>query len=457
MKKFHALFKIILISIFALLLVMPGCFAASMPAFDAGEGVCLLDPDTGDNYYAQNENERYAPASTTKILTALTAMDYIDTRLDERVTVGEEITQIDADSSVADLVSGDSYTYRELLYGLMLPSGNDAAMAIAVSVARIKDPSLSIDAAVTAFAEMMNEKAISVGAVNSHFVNPHGLENGDHYTTPADMAKIAMVAFSNTTIAEITQTAKYTCISGNGVALEWQNSNVLLHQTIEKEAMAELLGLPEGTKENPYYSVYAKCGKTGHTDAAGRCLVFSGENGESHLVGVIFKASDLMTVNSQAHDVLETAMKDYTHVTVIPEDGIYLKTAVLFSHIPDGFVLKLDAGDKRSITVPKNEADALTVTLKWDESLMEVTEHYIKIKKAFKAGDVVAALEIRGKTYSNSIPLYADRDMAPFGREDQMIAAGAATALLIIILAIIILIVHKNKKKNNISDLGQQL
>ena len=125
--------------------------------------------------YSYQIHDRLFPASTTKILTALLALE--SGRLDEIVTVSQNAVNVPSDSSKAFLQTGDQLTLRDLLYGLMLPSGNDAAVAIAEFLGGSEE----------AFAQMMNEKAQSLGATNSHFVNSNGYQHEEHYTTAYDL------------------------------------------------------------------------------------------------------------------------------------------------------------------------------------------------------------------------------------------------------------------------------
>lgn len=432
--------KTILLSVIIILLFSPSVFADSgMPVFEAGEGVYLLDPDTGDTYAKQNETKRYYPASTTKLLTALTAMDIIGDKTEDNVTVGKEITMIDADSSVAGLTEGDSYTWKNLLYGLLLPSGNDAAMTIAVNVARIYtgSTSLSENEAIAVFAEMMNQKAIEAGAVDSHFVNPHGLFDENHYTTPIDMAKIAGCAFENRLIRNICQTADYICRSKNSKKHEWVNSNVLLHASAEifSDYSKEKLGLTDSA--NPYYSRYATSGKTGYEELAGRCLVFFGTNGEMKLLGVIFKASDMIPVYTQAKTALDNAMTGYAHVKLAEASS---KTWVLLSSFFDGFRVAVTSGEQQFLTVPTDEKDSLMKTIEWDEMFFEDKGSFLRLKSSFDVGTQIGTMHVLGKTYENHIPLYAENSMEVIGVADYAM-------IVFVVLVIVFIVIFMRKKR----------
>lgn len=434
--------------LFLILFISTGSVLAAMPSFGSGEGVYLLDPDTGDAFAKQNEDSRYNPASTTKLMTALVAMDYINNRLSEGVTVGEEITQIDADSSVADLAVGDTYTWEQLLYGLLLPSGNDAAMTIAVNIGRLaqNDPALETNAALDVFVGLMNKKAGDLGLTKTHFANPHGLVDANHYTTPKEMAQIAGAAFGVSTINTVASTPSYTCVSGNGQAHEWENSNILIHQTVSEISSSQVAAMNLTGTENPYYNPNAKGGKTGYDEAAGRCLVFSGQSGEMHLVGVIFKASDQRGIYSQADGALDTALKDYSHILWSDGQSPYVKTMVSFASILDGFSISASTKGEAASTVLTTAKDSYSVQVKWDSSLLSEKGNHVRILAPITEGQQIGTLDVySGSTYIKGIPLYTDRAMSPLGWVDYLIMGGV---LLLVVLLIVVLVRHRRKKRN---------
>ncbi len=159
-------------------------------------GVFHLDEKTVP--YAKNIYEKLYPASTTKILTAYVALKHAD--LTDTVTVSEQAANQAGDSSVCGLHAGDRLTLRQLLYGLLLESGNDAADAIAQHVSGSAE----------SFAALMNEEAAALGATHSHFTNPHGLHDEEHYTCVYDLYLLLNAALQYEEFETITHTAKYT-------------------------------------------------------------------------------------------------------------------------------------------------------------------------------------------------------------------------------------------------------
>lgn len=230
------------------------------------EGAGLFRLNEKEAVYKKNIYERLYPASTTKILTALIALE--ESNLDDVVTVSANAANQASDSSVCGLKEGDQISMRDLLYGLMMRSGNDAAIAIAEHISGSSEE----------FAVLMNATAQSLGATNSHFVTPNGLHDEDHYTTVYDMYLIMNAAVQNETFVEILQTASYTSnytdAAGNPVTQDWATTNKYLMGT---EAV------PEG--------VTVIGGKTGTTGEAKYCLVQYNQNASGEpMISIVFKA-----------------------------------------------------------------------------------------------------------------------------------------------------------------------
>lgn len=240
-------------------------------------GVFLVSQ--GQVSYAQNIYEKMYPASTTKILTAYVALKYGD--LDQTLTVSEyAIESLDPASSVCGLKIGDKITLREALYGLMLRSGNDAANVIAEGISGSMD----------AFVELMNREALALGATGSHFMNPSGLPDENHYTTAYDLYLIFHAATLNEEFVNIISTkshdTSYLDANGGTVSQTWNNSNGYLTGAYKQ---------PEG--------VTVVGGKTGTTQAAGYCLVLYSQNQSGQpVISVVLKGNskgDLYKIMSQ--------------------------------------------------------------------------------------------------------------------------------------------------------------
>ena len=217
--------------------------------------------------YQKNIYEKMYPASTTKILTAYLAITQAN--LDDMVTVSEHAADQASDSSVCGLHAGDQIKLSDLLYGLMLKSGNDAAVAIAEHVSGSEE----------AFAELMNETARSFGATNSHFVNPNGLHDEAHYTCVYDLYLIFARAIEEDFFVKLIQTTSYTVYytdaSGAQATQTWTNTNKYLNGEVTQPESVTVLG-----------------GKTGTTNPAGYCLVLLSNNDKKEPVISIVLKSD---------------------------------------------------------------------------------------------------------------------------------------------------------------------
>lgn len=236
------------------------------PSDTTSEAAGLFDITDGQVMYSKNAFERLYPASITKVMTALIAIKYGD--LTDTVTVTEDAVITEAGATLAGIHPGDQLTMEQLLYGLMLPSGNDAGAAIAVHMAG------SIDA----FAELMNREAQKLGATGTHFMNPHGLTNADHYTTAYDLYLIFNEALKQPEFRKVTGTTSYTADytdgSGNPVSTTWEGGNWY---------MVGQRQTPDGL------TVFS--GKTGTTSAAGFCLIMaSRDQKEKEYISVVLKA-----------------------------------------------------------------------------------------------------------------------------------------------------------------------
>ena len=236
------------------------------PSDTTSEAAGLFDITDGQVMYSKNAFERLYPASITKVMTALIAIKYGD--LTDTVTVTEDAVITEAGATLAGIHPGDQLTMEQLLYGLMLPSGNDAGAAIAVHMAG------SIDA----FAELMNREAQKLGATGTHFMNPHGLTNADHYTTAYDLYLIFNEALKQPEFRKVTGTTSYTADytdgSGSPVSTTWEGGNWY---------MVGQRQTPDGL------TVFS--GKTGTTSAAGFCLIMaSRDQKEKEYISVVLKA-----------------------------------------------------------------------------------------------------------------------------------------------------------------------
>ncbi|WP_334072849.1 MULTISPECIES: D-alanyl-D-alanine carboxypeptidase family protein [Paenibacillus] len=238
-----------------------------------GQAVLVMDRNTGEVIYSEQGKKKMYPASTTKILTAVILLE--NSRPDASVTVGNEVLRRAADESSAGLVPGETLTVKELAAAMLLPSGNDAARTAAAYVARLKSgKDLEPEEANAVFAELMNERAKAIGAKRSHFVNPHGLHDPNHYTTANDMALIAREAMDNADFRAIVSESQYDATSDERHVRHFENRNKLLD------------------RGGDWYFQGANGIKTGYTEKAGYCFVGSAVQDGKELITVVLNSSE---------------------------------------------------------------------------------------------------------------------------------------------------------------------
>ncbi|MCR4886360.1 MAG: D-alanyl-D-alanine carboxypeptidase [Clostridiales bacterium] len=227
----------------------------------------LIEADSGEVIFEKNADQRMYPASTTKILTVWLALTNGDP--EQKYTVSENAVNLAADESSAKLAAGEQMRLIDLCYAAMLPSGNDAATAIAEGLA----------GSVWNFTAMMNQAAYSLGCKNTQFVNANGLHDENHFTTARDMAILARIAMQNETFRQIVLASEYTL----------PRDNIYRARTIKN--LNYFVAKTEG-RESRYYP-YSTGIKTGTTSAAGNCLVASASKDGVNLISVVFgSASD---------------------------------------------------------------------------------------------------------------------------------------------------------------------
>ena len=277
-----------------LTLLLTFCFSAkafAVPSVSAKSAV-LIEAESGRVLYQQNAFVRLPMASTTKIMTALVAIRSGD--IDRVVSIPAEATGIEGSSIY--LYPGERLTLRQLIYALLLESANDAATAIAMEVA----------GSVASFAALMNSTATELGLTATHFTNPHGLDDGEHYTTAYDLARIAAAALADPVFREICGTTRKTIpLKGE------EGTRVLINHNKMLTRYEGAIGV-----------------KTGFTKKSGRCLVSAAERDGLTLIAVTLCAPD--DWNDHAA-MLDFGFEQYTRVRLTGEGEVYARIPVLGS------------------------------------------------------------------------------------------------------------------------------
>lgn len=268
MKKIVMMFLLVCLTI--------GAFPESVLAVGAapeivGETAILIDASTGQVLFDKNAHEQRYPASTTKMITALLALENLD--LSQTVVIDKD-TPFTGGSRIY-LLEGEEITVEQLLYALMLDSANDAAVALGKEMA----------GDIPSFAKMMNDRAKEIGALNTHFVNPHGLQEEGHVSTAYDLALIAREAMANEKFRELVSTYRYIIPSTNRQEERYlYNTNRLLY---DEKTKVNVNGIMRPAKYEGVTGI-----KTGYTPDAGGCLVAGARREETELISVVMKATD---------------------------------------------------------------------------------------------------------------------------------------------------------------------
>ena len=247
-------------------------------AYTKSKAEVVLEVDSGRVLFSNNENQKLPMASTTKIITAITALENAD--IDKDVKITSKTCNVEGSSVY--LKDGDIFTLKDLLYGLMLRSGNDCAESIALFVGNTRDN----------FIKMMNSTCKKIGCNNTNLTNPHGLPDENHYTTAIDLAKISAYAMKNSTFCEIVSTKRIT------VTEKSKNEKRVF---VNKNKMLTRFDGANGIK-------------TGYTKKAGRCLVSSAKRNGMQLVCVVINSPQMF---ERSAELLNTAFNDYVYFPVI--------------------------------------------------------------------------------------------------------------------------------------------
>lgn len=290
-----------LISLFILSLLIINCnFVNAEDLNLSGNNYILMDATSGRVIMEKNSNEKLAMASTTKIMTALIALE--EGNLEDRITIDDRSINIEGSSIY--LKENEVLSLKDLLYGLMLRSGNDSSIAIANHIGKDEDE----------FVNKMNSKAKSIGANNTNFKNPNGLSEEGHYSTAYDLAVITREALKNKEFKEIFKSKSYD-------ANREKNS----HFINKNKTLWEYEG--------------GNGGKTGYTMSSGRCLVSTAQRNGMNLISVSLNASDWFNDNYKLMDYGFENFKPY----IIYDSNQLIKT------------VDIEGGNKTIHALAKNE------------------------------------------------------------------------------------------------------
>lgn len=334
-RRFLSFFLFLIITVTA-----STAFAArtSPPAINGSSSI-LIETNTGRVLYSTNPNLKLPIASTTKIMTALLALE--NGNLDEKVKINRKSVGIEGSSIY--LFPDEEITLRDLVYGLMLRSGNDAAVAIAIH----------IGGSVENFAELMNKKAKEIGAKNTNFTNPHGLHNDNHYSTAYDLALITREAMKYEEFKKISKTNLW--VADRDINRYFYNKNKTIRQYDGGDGV-----------------------KIGYTRKAGRCLVSSATRNNMQLIAVVLNNP---TWFNDCYKLFDYGFENYEPMVVYDKNQLARNI-----YVPNGKKEILPVITKNSLVLPlsKNEVEHLKTTVVLPE----------KVDAPIKKGDKIGSIKV---------------------------------------------------------------
>lgn len=411
-----------ILSFLLCLLLFTGIFpqaAAAAPPWPDGpsisaEGGILFDANSGAVLYGKNIHEQYFPASITKILTALIIIE--NCQMDEVVTFSHNaVYNVETGSSNANLEEGDRMTVRDCLYAMILKSANEAANALAEHAASTTE----------AFSSMMNAKAASLGCTDSHFNNPSGLNDPDHYTSAHDMALIAQAAFQNETFAQIAATLYYDLppTKRNPEGLRIYPG----HQMIKKNS--------------PNYYPGAIGGKTGYTSLAGNTLVTCARRDDMMLITVVLNGHRTHYTDTRA--MLNFGFRNFRSVDISDLDDTYtsIENDLTIAGLPTTNLSVISVQKDRRLSLPVNgefsdttssisyelppeapEFAAARITYDYDGRTVGST--YLMVNKNPPEDPVDILMTTPLENLEEAETGQAERALDPFRQEEQTLSPG---------------------------------
>ena len=414
------------------------------------ESAILIDQNSGKSLFEKDADQKMYPASTTKIMTLLLAIEY--GHLDEKVIIPEAAAEVPAGSSIVPIQVGEEMTFRDLLYGFMLRSGNDAANAIAVIVGGSTEN----------FAQMMNKRAQALGCSGTHFNNAHGFFEEEHYTTARDLSMIAREAMKNELFRTIVSTPQYTMGATNkrDALVVANNNQFALH----------------GEYAKTYSYEYSTGIKTGFTNKSGHTFVGSASKNGVDLISVVLRSNGKpdTAVYSQAKWIDSRNLMEYGFARYKP-----YPFAQLYALRPASIIVKNadpedELGGKLQLSVVDNQQSEsfslLSLESEINQTAEEMATHYSieythNREAPISTGDIIGKLnytDAMGNSFTTTLLASRKVQAAPpkpvvqqlftsiSGTEDaqglsQWIWIAAAAIVAFIVLLIVLR--HFNNKR----------
>jgi D-alanyl-D-alanine carboxypeptidase (penicillin-binding protein 5/6) len=379
----------IILTIIMLCAVFPARVRAASYDFSAYPemGVLVREVASGDAIISNNASATYYPGSITKLMTIITALDYLS--LEDSVTVTKAaLALVQPNSSLADLVEGEVLTVEQLIYGAVIPSGNDAAIVIAIAAGRkiLESESASEAQAYAAFIDAMNAKAQQLNMTASHFSTADGYDDYNNYSTPEDLVILGVEALHHSIILEAADESSYT-VTTNKTTHTWQSTDYFLYQTFDTSVFTDISGA------TVYYDARVYGLKSGYTDIGLRCFLFAAQDGEKSFVGVVLKVpvTDKTEIWRRTSAIINYAFDNYTVVDLVTDDNEQQKVAWLNPSFLMPAYMKLRMKYDASACVENEIAGDIDMKIEPCEGVSTMDDDgRFKLVKDVEEGDTVA-------------------------------------------------------------------
>ena len=338
MKKYRLFALVLVVSIMTTLLLPFQSLALEPPEFH-GKNAILVDANYDEVLYEVGGHDKVYPASITKVMTALLTLEAIESgklTAQTQITASATAATIPKGSSTANIKAGEVLTVEQLLYCLLLPSANEAAQILAETVGGDIDT----------FVGMMNDKAKELGCENTHFANPHGFHDPDHYTTPYDITLFMKAAMEYDLFQKIVTSPNYTIPATN---------------LSEQRTVRNTNALTSNWTYTGYLYTPGTGGKTGSTDEAGKCLVETAKKGDTYLISVVMGEPETITLADGSEKVaqfyetiqlLNWGFENFQRTVISEDSEVVAKVNVTLSTQSDQVMVRPSGSIAR--TLPKD-------------------------------------------------------------------------------------------------------
>lgn len=444
MKKYRFPSLLLAVLVMVQLLSLPA-FALEEPQLSCANAI-LVDANYDEVLYEKGGYDKVYPASITKVMTALLTLEAIDRgelSVQTQVTASQSAVTVPEGSSTADIQAGETLTVEQLLYCLLLPSANEAAQILAETVG----------GDIPTFVEMMNQRAQELGCQNTHFANPHGFHDPDHYTTPYDITLFMKAAMEYGLFQTIVTSPNYTL-----PATQFHTEERTIRNTNALTSNWKYLG---------YLYSKGTGGKTGSTDEAGECLVETAKDGDTYLISVIMDAQDVTLPDGTVKkgqfyntiQLLDWGFENFHHTTISQDSAPVASVKVTLSDQTDQVMVKPEGVISR--TLPKEvDVDNMETTINLFSDTVEapVTEGQVLGTMTLSyEGEVYGVLDlVADSSVERSELLYRKAQVVEFFQNSGVKLLLAVVLVVVAVVLLRVLVFRKSRRYRASAGVGRR-